>query len=386
MTWSRLLALLDPLSPGNPHPAALAAGLGLARLLARLWPGRPRRLAFRELASHAQAYRRFKLTGPRLGRRFAGLRLPAQVAAARKLGPFPGLWTVEGLGWARADDPSRKLFDDPTGRDLPPGSLVPLHTGLGLALAHRLLREAGPDAGQAELAQLVDGFASLCRRVSLPGCAGAALEGLGFAARIARPELVPGIGRAVEERGPELAHRFWHGLGRGLYFAHLPRALHHRPEAWPAVAAARREPTYPSGRRNALAGLAWPLLLVNLRQPAVLEAFLRCHHHELAEDGAFARGVTAALLTWHAWAGRDLFFERLMEHRPEAGLDEAWRRQVAEPGAAALGLAAAFAASRRAGELFTDRPIDELAESLRLPATGAEVTSPQPVLSTTPSW
>jgi hypothetical protein len=65
---------------------------------------------------------------------------------------------------------------------------------------------------------------------------------------------------------------------------------------WRVITRLDQEVPNEGARKNALAGISWAITVVNMRQPVVLEAFLR-HHGELAErDDAFRNGLTSSLL------------------------------------------------------------------------------------------
>jgi hypothetical protein len=127
---------------------------------------------------------------------------------------------------------------------------------------------------------------------------------------------------------PVLAEYFWHGVGRGLYFAPthaLPNSGSHRrafEKAW-------REPPDEAGRRNATAGLAWALTLVNLRHPEILAGALR-RSGDIGSAEAFANGVASAAVVWHEIVGRDEHLEAFLAYRsPDLG--GLWSDLVAGP-------------------------------------------------------
>ena len=157
---------------------------------------------------------------------------------------------------------------------MPGRAVLPLHTGASLWLAERLLAEL---ARGAPAAAALERWRQLCTAALRPGHAGLAVEALGLTARHLDPQRVAALAELLRSTAPELAELFWHGVGRGLYFAptHLP----------PWTGAARRafakawsEPPDLPGRANATAGLAWALTLVNVRHPEVVAAADRNLH------------------------------------------------------------------------------------------------------------
>lgn len=273
----------------------LAAGRAGAWPAAR-WLGLAPALAC-ELAAKGEVFARFRLASAAAAE---GGPLPRQLRQARGLGAFEALWTVEGVGHGLATAACRGgrlpegLPASFAARAVPAGAWLPLHTGMGLALAERAID--GPD-----LAGSLRHFEELCRAGSRPGHALAAFEGLGFVAATLHARHIPAIDRALDARDPELALYFWHGVGRGLYFA----PLHAFPGGtFAALARAGAEAPSPEARANAGAGLAWALTLVNLRHGDLVASVAEAATAGLDRPArrAFAQGVGAALAVWACWA------------------------------------------------------------------------------------
>lgn len=298
---------------------------------------------WRELENKLHAFEWFSFAGARLGLDAAApSRLAGPVARADALpDAYTGLWAMEGLGYAGAraagaDDlplPGRATAagsgaagDRLAG--LPVRAAVPLSTGAALAAAERLL--AAAEQG------VVRRWLDRCRDEAGPGFPELAAEALGLLARTLHPWLLPRLDELLAAADPALADYLWHGAGRGLYFA----PMHLLP--WSggcrrAFAKARSEPPHEAGRRNATAGLAWALTLVNVRSPEVAEACLAGCGEEADVERAVADGVSSALLVWRQWAGADPLLDRFLAHRPAApGRALRWRRRVIEPCRAAL--------------------------------------------------
>jgi len=89
---------------------------------------------------------------------------------------------------------------------------------------------------------------------------------------------------------------FWHGVGRGAYFAPA-NSLPYWSDPWQCFETSMRIP-HELGRRNAVAGCAWAMTLVNLRQPEIIATLLDQYGSQLAADDAFANGVFSALAVW----------------------------------------------------------------------------------------
>ena len=227
--------------------AVLPAAAGLERL---------------ELANKLEAFERFQQA--------SAIPHPAE------LGTYPFLWTAEGLGyaWAAVDPPRRFL------ERLPDRAAIPLHTGAALFFATRLLETDRSATG-------LEGWLALWAENALPGYRDLAAEALGLVARNLYPYRVQGLGDWLQWAAPDLAELFWHGVGRGLYFAPT-HALPWSGAAGRAFRKACDEPPHEPGRLNATAGLSWALTLVNIRHPEVLADVLWRHGHEIASGEAFA--------------------------------------------------------------------------------------------------
>ena len=334
-----------------------------AELLSAALPA-PSRATWQEVRNKLEAFEHFQFVDQildfrGLSRRASDLR--DRVEAAERCGPFMTLWLTEGLGYAfaeaawQAGEP-RDLLRRSSLDELPAESLIPLHTGMGLSLARRLLPDLDPPSPAAVSAAL-ERYERLCRSNARDGFALASYEALGLIVRHLAGEAVGEIDRALARAGDGEKHRgaFWHGLGRGLYFVvtqTLPGSTGR------AVAKARREAPDAAARLNALAGLAWAVALVNFRQPEVLERFLEDQQFRGAEGDAVAHGIASAFLLWADAAGRETFFEAFRHHRPGAGAAELWRRRVSEPCEQALERWHEIKRGAGPGEIFQYRRAD----------------------------
>ena len=223
-----------------------------------------------------------------------------------------------------------------------------LHAGLGLAIARGRLDALGAriDGREPEDRAFLDAvqrIESLCRAHAEPTMLSIALESFGMVARYFHPGFVAPLDRALRqwesrngpsttagaatETMPSLRTLFWHGCGRGLYFApvHLlpayasiDRALDAAFEEAPED---QLEPT--------LAGLGYAFTLVNLASPEVLEsAFLR--HGDLIESTAFGTGLRAALVMRRIVTPDSPSIAGLLTHSPEASVRTLWQRWVTD--------------------------------------------------------
>jgi hypothetical protein len=149
----------------------------------------------------------------------------------------------------------------------------------------------------------LDSYVDLCRANACPGLADAMLEALGLVVQLVRPEWVDRLDASLREWHPDLVGLFWHGVGRGLYFAPA-RVLPCGNVVWPGAQTAATRAPHARARDNAVAGFAWAVALVNVRDPKALDALLRRHEGAISQTAAFAQGAAGAAAVWHAWAPR----------------------------------------------------------------------------------
>ncbi|MCH9651592.1 MAG: hypothetical protein K0U98_25425 [Deltaproteobacteria bacterium] len=273
--------------------------------------------------------------------------LEEALAGGAAMDPYLGVWTREGLGHSRAVRALQENTLPETGDFLPgdlrPTDLVPLHTGLGLALAGRFIENVG-SGGRKGLEEHLSDFLARCEMVAQPGYGRTAREALGLMVRQLRPDLLMEVDRLLGRVDPERQEVFWHGVGRGLYLS--PSHAVSGWGVWRAFEEARTLPPHEVGRLNAVSGLAWALTLVNITHPEVVELRWRQQRQHLDGDpalaAAFLDGVRAALLIWHAAVGYEAYLERFLTYGPPSiEAAEAWRRCIVQPCEAALKLACA---------------------------------------------
>jgi hypothetical protein len=262
------------------------------------------------------------------------LPLTSMVARSLTLGPYRAVWATEGIGHYYAErflagrGTAQGLLQSDDAEALPTGSLTALHAGMGLSFAGRLLGGVAPACSSHKVRRALEEFVALCRDNSREGYEGVTYEALGLAARNLHPHLVSLIDRELASMNEDLVGYFWHGVGRAIYFTpsnFLPTSS----APWQAVKMARREPPHELGRLNALAGLVWSLVLVNIQHPQILELFLRHHGQQFGENDAFANGLISALVIWRDSSPNDAFIEKLCSYRPvKPALAELWETHI----------------------------------------------------------
>ena len=260
--------------------------------------------------------------------------LDEMVSRASALGPFFSAWATEGVGHFYTQllpmDGNTRLLNDAARQRLTVASMLPLHTGMGLALAEAVLPRRLDPASTAEI------FLRFCRNNSQPDYLGAAIEALGLVVRNLYPELLRPLSDYFQQSNPELCEYFWHGVGRGIYFAPI-NFMPYWSVPWQGYEMCLREPPSHETRRNAVAGFAWAMLLVNLRHPRIMAAFLERHGAQVSHDDAFANGLFSAATIWQDCAPDDsslLQFLNYPNQNPQ--LRELWQTQVNLPITAAF--------------------------------------------------
>jgi hypothetical protein len=315
-----------------------------AALLSR---DRGMRGAWLELRNKVEAFRAFEHVDMLLGATVDDHSLEHLVSRAARLRPPSSVWAAEGIGYhvttasLRSGPPGNLLAG--CDRVLPSWASIPLHAGMGSALGACVLEEGM--AQPAALDHAVARFTQWCRATAEPAYADIAIEALGFVGRRMFEDTVPQLDRLVRAARPDMARLLWHGVGRAAYFAPstaLPLADTRRRSLQDLVTAARHD----SDRTNAIAGFAWAMALVNLRDLEVLESYA-VDAVRLGLEVPFARGIHDALEVWRRCAPGDASLAAFRAHDPSApDRREAWRR---------LTHAAAPRAVRTAGELFQVR-------------------------------
>ncbi len=297
-----------------------------------------RRWAWRELRNKLEAFDGFQYVDQILGFRdldAEGLQECLEEAGGSD--PYLRLWLTEGLGFAFAEaawdaDVPQDLLRQEALEKLPSESLIPLHTGMGLSLARRVI----PDmcAGDRRLEAALARFSECCDHNARDGYTLAAYEALGLITRQLSPDSVSQVDAVLRRhQSPDHLAAFWHGLGRGLYFVVT--------QAWPgsagrAVEKLRQETPGGVARWNAIAGLAWALTLVNLRQPEILEAFVGREDFDADESEAIGHGISSAIVLWVETIGEELILQALRDHQPEGSVGRSWDLRVTQPITAAL--------------------------------------------------
>lgn len=276
-----------------------------ARCFAGVAPWKSWQIAAWEIQNKLYAFSLFEQVDLELG---SNLRLPAMVAKASQLDVYSAVWATEGAGHYYAvsrlseGDTILQISLAVRATDLPLASLTPLHAGVGLALAESVLRAVDEDK-TARARDTLASFLQECTSSFEAGYREIVYEALGLVTRNLYPHLISEIAHSFGTLNPELDQFFWHGFGRGAYFA--PSSFSPGNKAgWRGMQTHLKGIRTLQNRRNAIAGFTWALALVNIKQPEILAAFLENHRTELDEDALY-NGLLSGLVVWMKSSSRD---------------------------------------------------------------------------------
>jgi hypothetical protein len=335
-------------------------------------PQRDRNLAQQEVENLRDAVRHFGVIEPEWAAKLSSLPpLNDRIQAIARMERFEALWATEGLGFRVAESaiklqtcPIQFLKTQEFGM-LPASSSAAVHVGVSLSVGKYLLNRAKQPG--MSLSEAVRIFVERCEGLSPDGCTGIAVEALGLVTRTLFPAWLNSVDRELQEIDPDLVGFFWHGVGRGLYFI-FPPSLYSQGSHSIALEKAQQDPPHELGRANSMAGLAWPLTLVNIRHPEILATFLKRYAGDLSTHSAFSNGIATAVLLWLAWAGHDEYIKAIIRHKPgQTTLSEAtaWIKLVREPCLEVMKFhQGRIESSRQFGELFKYQPLPLLADRL----------------------
>lgn len=322
------------------------------------------RLAWQELRNNYEVFNLVKnvsklLHIPDDDRQFE---LTNLVSAAYALGAYPDLWAVEGLGhdyamtfWGKGR-PVRGILTDVSPGVLPAKSLTMMHAGLGLAFAQQLMNTITPYSHPDEIRRVLHEFVTLVDENSRRGYEGAAYESLGLVTRFWHSQMIGVVDEGLREVAPHTLGYFWHGVGRSLYFLPLyfvPGLL----SAWQAV---EREAPHELALHNMTAGLAWATTIVNVRQPEIMENFVKIHGERVSRTPAFTNGLMSTLIMGIDITPDDVYIKNFLNYRPDSSdprVVELWDRLVGRPGREAVHrIHPALQRRERLGEVFQYHP------------------------------
>ena len=297
---------------------------------------------------------------------------PVVEKAYNQLNSFQVLWGIEGAGHYYADSYWR-TFGPPTGLlleknvSVPAKSLLMLHAGMGLCFGDRLLGINNPfltlNSPPSEFRSAVQRFVELAKENSREGYLGPVIESLGLVTRDFYPDMLPRVSQAVLEVAPDLQGYFWHGAGRALYFSRryfLPALS----TVWSGIDSETRDAPQ---QLSAMAGLAWGVALVNMRQPAIVAAALENFIVKSPLQEGFANGVASTTIMRQDTTPGVPFIKSFYSYQPtNPQLASFWTRLVAIP--ARVGVNQYYPVLKEhsaLGEVFRYQELGELVAHLR---------------------
>lgn len=328
--------MFTELTPRHLFRTALDLELQGARALATSAGNDDTSLEWIEHGNRLHVFSLFQYADVVLGRT-AAADLPEMVERTWACTPYDRVWVIEGVGY---------LWGDRATGSLPDSALIPLHSGIGLSAARQVLQER---ASRREV-DLAATLVQRCLDAAAPGFECVTVEAIGVAVRNLHPRLSRGFDEVLLGSDGILRACFWHGLGRGAYFA----TSNWRPASKSGafdLENLRGLATDELARSNVLAGFAWAATLVNLHTPGVLARYLRALQDE-DEAAAFAEGVRSSLTIWRHCAPDDDGIATLLACEPHDGGDGAWHALVRSPAEEALRQCAALAVGGRLPQLF----------------------------------
>ncbi len=310
-----------------------------SKAIARIVPGKERKLAWKELMFKIQAFTFFEHINIILNidsdpQQSVSLR--AVLEMVRETEPAYLLWATEGVGYIYAEK-AFKEKEPPTGllqdKNLPRWSLGPLHSGMGMLFASRFLQDFKNGNLYSDPSRALEQYLYLSRDNSIPGYAEIPVESLGFISRLLYPGELLVIDRLLQNINQELVAYFWHGVGRALCF--LPENLWPgRSFPWRAIEIAIKETPHETGHFNVFSGLGWPLTLVNIREPRIMENVLKYHRDCLLENNAFSSGVSSAMVLLMDSVGDNTLINSFCDHKPDCSdprIHENWIQLIKNP-------------------------------------------------------
>lgn len=328
------------LHSGHLYKTGIDAVRVIAESLGARAQGSSRELVWQELGNKLQSFGTFRYVETVLDiAPQSDVTLPALIHKANACDSYIKVWATEGVGhfyaervWQDEQIPTELLTDE-TLVGLPLQSLIALHAGMGLSLAKHCLRNVHKNSERKEVEVAVARFVELCTNNARPGYVGISFEALGLIVQTLYPTLCLLFDQTLHKLEPNLLGFYWHGVGRGAYF--MPRSS----LTWDAQNWASLRAPHELGQRNLLAGLAWPVTLVNIRHPEIMAQFIARNGDFVEANDAFATGIAASLIVWRHSTRGDAYLDRFCNYQKSSNnqtLHRRWTEWVQRPSEIAL--------------------------------------------------
>jgi hypothetical protein len=257
------------------------------------------------------------------------------LAKAVSLPSFSRLFAMEGLGRIytkvhldRGADLD-EAFSDQLFERMQPSFLLIFHAGMGLAFAKELWDALPADSSRGRIMDQTERILDLCRRHGLDGYSRASFEALGLVAQVFHEPKLEVVHELLERYHPEMLDTFWHGVGRGLYFAPLQMVPF---SCWEAVKKAMNYgPQGSSVRDNVVSGVSSAIGMVNITSPKlVYQLLVAPYSQQLRKEPGFAHGIASSLIMREISTPDDNHHQLFSTFQPSgaAGAIEEWNATV----------------------------------------------------------
>ncbi len=181
--------------------------------------------------------------------------------------------------------------------------------------------------------RMLEEFVALCKNNSRKGYLGAAVESLGLETRDFYPGLLDVVHQQLRKNSSGVRGVLLAWSRRALYFSrkYFVPAL----TAWGGI---DEETRNCPDQLSAMAGLAWAITLVNMRQPAIMENMLRSYVEDSQLGQGFINGVVSSLIMRQDTTPAEPFIAAFYQHRPvnDSLLATIWENSITAPAQAAL--------------------------------------------------
>jgi hypothetical protein len=238
------------------------------------------------------------------------------------LGSFPALWAIEGTGKDMAET-AMKRNENPVGlltnETLDPkwdGAWLMLHAGMGLGFAKHFADKLKSDYTDEDVTAMVRKVVDLNRANSRPGYYGAAIESMGLVSRFLKnTAFCRKVHANLTEYAPDSVGFFWRGVGRSVYF-HPLNFMPGFVRPCRAIHMAELEAPNLEMKETMLSGISWPMAIVNMTDPIVMEWVLENHDDYFSGSPGFFTGVVAAVVMRFDTTQDDPLIQQFMNHKP----------------------------------------------------------------------
>ena len=238
------------------------------------------------------------------------------------LGSFPALWAIEGTGKDLAETAMKRnenpvgILSNATLDDKWDGAWLMLHAGIGLGFAKYFVEKLKGGYTDEDVKRIVRKVVDLNRANSRPGYYGAAIESLGLVSRFLKdPTFCMKVHANLLDYAPDSVGFFWRGVGRSVYF-HPLNFLPGFVRPCRAIHMCELEAPNLEMKETMLSGISWPMAIVNMTDPIVMEWVLENHDDYFSGSPGFFTGVVASIVMRFDTTQDDPLIQQFMNHKP----------------------------------------------------------------------